>query len=96
MDSVDMDTMGDTARPLHALANLSLQDDNQTPEAASPNSMMVDAPEEHVVEPNGTEPDDVAIIHPDSMDVDTLLASDCTLTRHARCPACFSYRAPVR
>ncbi|AEO63311.1 8c6c3997-ee0a-462a-991b-d5e8e1ac56d1 [Thermothielavioides terrestris] len=76
MDSVDMDTMGDTARPLHALANLSLQDDNQTPEAASPNSMMVDAPEEHVVEPNGTEPDDVAIIHPDSMDVDTLLASD--------------------
>ncbi|KXX73450.1 Ubiquitin carboxyl-terminal hydrolase 21 [Madurella mycetomatis] len=38
--------------------------------------MMVDAPEEHVVEPNGTETEDVAVINPDSMETDTLLASD--------------------
>lgn len=70
--------------PTGALANLNInQDDNQNPEAASPNAMMVDAPEEHVVEPNGTETDDVAIINPDAMDTDTLLASDCAL------PCCF-------
>ena len=66
--------------PTGALANLNLQDDNQNPEAASPNAVMADAPEEHVVEANGTETEDVAIINPDSMDTDTtLLASDCTL-----------------
>lgn len=73
--------------PTGALANLNLdQDDNQNPEAASPNSMMVDAPEEHVVEPNGAETDDVAIINPDAMDTDTLLASDCALPRCSPLP----------
>lgn len=67
------------APPTGALANLTLdQDDNQNQEAASPNTMVVDAPEEHVVEPNGTEAEDVAIINPDAMDTDSLLASDCT------------------
>ncbi|KAK4044791.1 hypothetical protein C8A01DRAFT_42409 [Parachaetomium inaequale] len=63
--------------PTGALANLNLQDDNQNPEAASPNAVMADAPEEHVVDANGTETEDVAIISPDNMDTDTtLLASD--------------------
>lgn len=68
--------------PTEALANLGIQDDNQTPGAASPNTMMVDAPEEHIVEPNGTETEDVAVINPDSMDTDTLLASDCMPSPH--------------
>ncbi|KAL2264287.1 hypothetical protein VTK26DRAFT_7892 [Humicola hyalothermophila] len=51
-------------------------DDHQNPEAASPNTMLVDAPEEHLVDANGVETDDVAIINPDSMDTDQLLASD--------------------
>jgi ubiquitin carboxyl-terminal hydrolase 7 len=60
-------------------------DDNQNPEAASPNAVMVDAPEEHVVEANGTETEDVAVINPDNMDTDTtLLASDCTLPLRPR------------
>ncbi|KAL2268587.1 hypothetical protein VTJ83DRAFT_3433 [Remersonia thermophila] len=51
-------------------------DDLQNP-GASPNAMVVDGPEEHVVEPNGTESEDVAIINPpDQMETDTLLASD--------------------
>jgi ubiquitin carboxyl-terminal hydrolase 7 len=71
--------------PTGALANLNLQDDNQNPEAASPNAVMVDAPEEHVVEANGTETEDVAVINPDNMDTDTtLLASDCTLPLRLR------------
>ncbi|KAM7196423.1 ubiquitin carboxyl-terminal hydrolase [Rhypophila sp. PSN 637] len=38
---------------------------------------MVDAPEEHLVEPNGSENDsNVAIINPDAMESDTLLATD--------------------
>ncbi|KAL2025090.1 hypothetical protein VTK56DRAFT_92 [Thermocarpiscus australiensis] len=62
--------------PTAAFANLSLQDENQNSGAASPNAMVVDAPEEHIVEPNGTESEDVAIINPDGMETDTLLASD--------------------
>ncbi|KAL2152444.1 hypothetical protein VTH82DRAFT_5628 [Thermothelomyces myriococcoides] len=69
--------MDGTTPPTDDLANLSLQDDNQTPVAASPNVMMVDAPEEHVVHTNGTETEEVAIINPDSMEADApLLASD--------------------
>jgi len=68
---------GSTTPPTGAFANLNLQDDNHILEAASPNTTMIDAPEEHIVEPNGAEADDVAIINPDPMDTDTLLASDC-------------------
>ncbi|KAK4238732.1 hypothetical protein C8A03DRAFT_43589 [Achaetomium macrosporum] len=68
--------MSATTPPTDDLANLSVQDINQNSEAPSPNSMMVDDPEEHVVEPNGTETDNVAVINPDTMDTDTLLASD--------------------
>lgn len=64
--------------PIVALADLELQDDNLNSEAASPNAMMVDAPEEHIVNPNSAETEDVAIINPDNMDTDQLLASDCT------------------
>jgi ubiquitin carboxyl-terminal hydrolase 7 len=45
-------------------------------EAHSPSAMMVDAPEEHIVEPNGGEVDDVAIINPDTMETDVLVATD--------------------
>lgn len=47
--------------------------------AASPNAMMVDAPEEHIVEPNGAEAEKVAIINPDAMEsveTEVLLAND--------------------
>ena len=72
--------MDEATPPTGALANLNLQDDTQNPGTASPNTVMVDAPEEHVVEPNGTETEDVAIINPDSMETDTtLLANDCML-----------------
>ncbi|KAK3359743.1 hypothetical protein B0T25DRAFT_533748 [Lasiosphaeria hispida] len=47
--------------------------DTHTPEAPSPNAMAVDPPEEHIVEPNGTETEDVAIIEPES---DALQATD--------------------
>jgi ubiquitin carboxyl-terminal hydrolase 7 len=77
--------MGDSTPPTGALADLNLQDDNQNPGAASPNAMAVDAPEDHVVEPNGTASENVAVINPDAMDTDTLLASDCMLPR---CPPC--------
>ncbi|KAK0651817.1 hypothetical protein B0T16DRAFT_404747 [Cercophora newfieldiana] len=50
--------------------------DNDAAETHSPNTMMVDAPEEHIVEANGGEADDVAIINPDAMETDALLASD--------------------
>ncbi len=74
--------MADATPPTAALADLSLnQDDDQNLQAASPNTLMVDAPEEHLVEPNGAETDDVAIINPDAMDTDTLLATDRTLPR---------------
>lgn len=73
--------MDDSTPPTGALADLSLQDDTQNLEAVSPNAMAVDAPEEHVVEPNGAESENVAVINPDAMDTDTLLASDCTLAR---------------
>lgn len=70
---------GTLTPPTGDLANLTLQDDNHSLEPVSPNAVMVDAPEEHVIEPNGTESDDVAIINPDTMDTDTLVASDCML-----------------
>lgn len=62
------------------LSQLTIDEDRDpnTPEAPSPNAMMVDAPEEHLVEPNGGENDNnVAIINPDLMESDTLLATDC-------------------
>jgi hypothetical protein len=40
--------------------------DNYNPDAPSPGAMMVDQPEEHVVEPNGTDTEELAIINPDS------------------------------
>ncbi|KAK3939543.1 ubiquitin carboxyl-terminal hydrolase [Diplogelasinospora grovesii] len=45
-------------------------------EAPSPNAMMIDAPEEHIVDANGAENDDIAIINPDGMESDQVLASD--------------------
>lgn len=76
--------MDDTAAmigPLtKALAERGIQDDNLNPETASPNGMLIDTPEEHVIEPNGAETEDVAIINPDGMETDMLLASDCVLT----------------
>ena len=74
-----MDDASSPAPPTAVLANLNLQDDHQNQEPVSPSAMMVDAPEEHIVEPNGTETDDVAIINPDNMETDHLLASDCML-----------------
>ena len=73
--------MDEATPPTGALANLNLQDDTQNPGTASPNTVMTDAPEELVVEPNGTETEDVAIINPDAMETTgtTLLASDCML-----------------
>jgi ubiquitin carboxyl-terminal hydrolase 7 len=69
----------DAATLPNTLADMSLQDDIQ-PTGPAQNPAGLDAPEEHVVEPNGTESEDVAIINPpDQMDTDTLLASDCTL-----------------
>ncbi|KAK3328499.1 hypothetical protein B0T19DRAFT_424769 [Cercophora scortea] len=59
-----------------------MDDVHHHPEALSPspNAMLVDQPEEHVVGPNGTaaDNDDIAIINPDSMDItpDPLLATD--------------------
>lgn len=55
-----------------------MKEDNDT-DAHSPNVMMVDAPEEHTIEPNGGEVDEVAIINPDAdtMDTDAILASNC-------------------
>lgn len=68
------------APPSAGFANLNLQDDNQNPEAAPSNAAMADAPpEEHIVEPAGTETDNVAIIHTDNMDTYPLLATDCRL-----------------
>ncbi|KAK0752159.1 hypothetical protein B0T18DRAFT_404252 [Schizothecium vesticola] len=50
--------------------------DEPTPDANSPTDLMLDAPEEHIVEPNGAESDDVAIIDPDAMDTDELRRAD--------------------
>lgn len=73
--------------PAGRLANLSLQEENHITEAASPNGMLVDQPEAHIVEPNGTESEDVAVINPDGMDVDTPVATDRTF-RFPPPPAC--------
>jgi len=66
-----------TTPPTGRFRQLTIDEETNTTEAPSPNSMVVDAPEEHIVEPNGTENDDVAIINPDTMDTDVILASDC-------------------
>ncbi|KAK3325274.1 hypothetical protein B0H66DRAFT_116641 [Apodospora peruviana] len=72
-----MDGADSTATPpTGELAQLTINEDANNPEAPSPNAMMVDQPEEHVVEPNGTENDDIAIINPDHMDTDARLAND--------------------
>ncbi len=65
--------------PSAQYARLTITEDAQNPEAPSPNAMAVDPPEEHIVEPNGTETDNIAIINPDAMDSDIVLASDCTV-----------------
>lgn len=65
--------------------------DPNNPDAPSPNAMMVDTPEEHLVEPNGTENDNnVAIINTDTMESDALLATDCM---PATLPAYLSFPA---
>ncbi|KAK4159020.1 ubiquitin carboxyl-terminal hydrolase [Cladorrhinum sp. PSN259] len=51
-------------------------DENSILDTSSPNGMLVDQPEEHIVEPNGTESEDVAIINPESMDIDAPVATD--------------------
>ncbi|KAK4148186.1 uncharacterized protein C8A04DRAFT_33677 [Dichotomopilus funicola] len=52
-------------------------DENQNPEAASPNTVMVDAPEEPLVEANGTEAEDASTDNPETVETDTpLLAND--------------------
>ena len=54
--------------------------DDQNPQAPSPNAMLIDTPEEHIVEPNGVENDDVAIITPEADEKEpTVLATDCEL-----------------
>ena len=73
------DAMSNTTPPTGELGMLTINEDNNT-ETHSPNTMMVDAPEEHIVEPNGGEADDVAIINPDPMETDVLLATDCQFT----------------
>ncbi|KAM7208755.1 hypothetical protein V8F20_000918 [Naviculisporaceae sp. PSN 640] len=73
MDSSDLFYLSETVARLTVDQNL----DPNNLEAPSPNAMMVDAPEEHLVEPNGSENDsNVAIINPDVMESDTVLASD--------------------
>jgi hypothetical protein len=68
--------MPETTLPTAELEALTLDKDNHI-DTHSPNAMMVDAPEEHIVEPNGEEADDVVIINPDLMETDVLLASNC-------------------
>lgn len=66
-----------------SLTNSAPQDENQNPEAASPNAMMVDAPEEPLVEPNGPEAEDASTDNPETVETDTpLLANDCTFPSH--------------
>jgi len=67
--------MSNSTPPTGEFSALTIHEDNN--EAPSPNDMIVDGPEEHIVEQNGTEADDVAIINPDTMETDVLLASDC-------------------
>lgn len=49
--------------------------------------MMVDPPDEHVVEPNGIANDPLAIISPDESDQALPVASDCTSRHQKTCPA---------
>lgn len=77
-----------SASPIPGFANLTLQADNQhNGDAVSPNAMLLDQPEEHIVEPNGTESEDVAIINPDSMETDVVLATD-SMFEHTRPATC--------
>lgn len=76
--------------PIAGLEKLTLDEDidEPTPDANSPTDLMLDAPEEHIVEPNGAESDDVAIIDPDAMDTDELRrADDCGCTPPSPLPA---------
>ena len=59
-------------------ANLAIRNkDEQNPQAPSPNAMLVDTPEEHIVEPNGIDNDDVAIITPETDEKEApVLATD--------------------
>lgn len=67
------------------LANLPIRNkDDQNPQAPSPNAMLVDTPEEHIVEPNGVDNDDVAIITPEADEKEApVLATDCELDNTA-------------
>lgn len=77
-----------TTPPTGKFAQLTVNKDANNPEAPSPNAIMVDAPEEHLVEPNGAENDDnVAVINPDVMESEnTLLANDCMLSLQSSLP----------
>jgi len=68
--------------PTGKLAQLTLNKDANNPEAPSPNAMVLDPPEEHLVEPNGAaeNDDNVAVINTDPMESDALLANDCMST----------------
>jgi ubiquitin carboxyl-terminal hydrolase 7 len=67
--------------PSGELAALTIRDtqDVFNPDAPSPNAMILDQPEEHVVDPNGVENDELAIINPDSEN-EAPLATDCAFT----------------
>lgn len=67
------------ALPTSNLANLSLAQDGDHPGLPSPDSMMIDHPDEHLVDANGMETDNVAEINPDSDRSEPSLpvASDC-------------------
>ncbi|KAK3501559.1 hypothetical protein B0T13DRAFT_446675 [Neurospora crassa] len=60
------------------VANLPIRTkDDQNPQAPSPNAMLVDTPEEHIVEPNGVDNDEVAIITPEADEKEApVLATD--------------------
>lgn len=80
--------MGDRSYtpPAGAFANLTLLQDADHPGVPSPNAMMIDHPEEHVVEPNAIENDTLTIINTDSNDQALPLADDCTWSCHVAPP----------
>jgi ubiquitin carboxyl-terminal hydrolase 7 len=73
--------------PTSTFANLSLLQDADHPGMPSPNAMMIDQPEEHVVEPNGTDSDNLAIINPDETEQALPDASDCRWQPHLAPPS---------
>jgi ubiquitin carboxyl-terminal hydrolase 7 len=72
--------------PTSEFANLTVHEESYNPEALSPNAMMVDQPEEHVIDATASERDDLAIINPDNLEnghdnAALTVASDCTSER---------------